>query len=146
MKEHHKTYQYFVLVVLNENEAKFGVTGKLLMSDDMRLLCKKILLIESIVLSSTKLNRTCKTNMIDVHKACQILVDHGLLSIESKMLANKSCYHEAYLKRIPQDNGNMIEFTLLLARFGIYNVDSYYETLKTGKLSVLSVDNIRDIK
>jgi hypothetical protein len=80
--------------------------------------------------------------MIDVHKACQILIDHGLLTVEDKMLANKSSYCDAYLKQVPQSAADMIEFTLLLAQFGIYNLDTYYSTLKTGKLYLIDIDHL----
>ncbi|CAF2053053.1 unnamed protein product [Rotaria magnacalcarata] len=118
-------------IVPIHNVNKISIVRNSLVSEGMKHLCKKILLVESVILSNTKLNRTCKTNMIDVHKACQILIDHGLLTVEDKMLANKSSYCDAYLKQVPQSAVDMIEFTLLLAQFGIYNLDTYYSTLKT---------------
>ncbi|CAF1414850.1 unnamed protein product, partial [Adineta ricciae] len=102
-----------------------------LIPDDMKALCKKILLCDSIVLSSTKLNKVCKTNMVDVHKACQLLIDNKLLTKEDKMLANKSSYHECYLKTIPQNKSALVEFSITLAKFGIYDIHTYYDTLKT---------------
>ncbi|CAF4308031.1 unnamed protein product [Rotaria magnacalcarata] len=129
-------------IVPIHNENKISIARNPLVSEGMKLLCKKILLVESVILSNTKLNRTCKTNMIDVHKGCQILIDHGLLTVEDKMLANKSSYCDAYLKQVPQSAADMIEFTLLLAQFGIYNLDTYYSILKTGKLYLIDIDHL----
>ncbi|UJR17415.1 hypothetical protein I4U23_004310 [Adineta vaga] len=106
-------------------------SSDILIPEDMKILCKKILLSDSIVLSSTKLNKTCKTNMVDVHKACQLLIDYKLLIKENKMLANKSSYHECYLKNIPQNKSASVEFSITLTKFGIYDINMYYDTLKT---------------
>jgi hypothetical protein len=104
-----------------------------LITEDMKLLCKKILLSDSIILSSTKLNKVCKTNMIDVYKACRLLIENGLLIREKKMLANKSSYYECYLKQIPCDKSKLVDFSFILAKFGIVDINMYYDTLKTSK-------------
>lgn len=108
-------------------------TGDALITDEMKSLCKKILLTDSIVLSSTKLNKTCKTNMVDVHKACHLLIANGLLTKENKILANKSSYYECYLKQIPCDKSKLVDFSFTLAKFGIADINLYYDTLKTSK-------------
>ena len=77
--------------------------------------------------------------MIDVHKACNLLVDFGLLSIETKMLANKKIYFESYLKQIPQDKSVLVDFTIRLSKFGILDVNDYFDTLKISKL-IFSTD------
>ncbi|CAF2139182.1 unnamed protein product [Rotaria magnacalcarata] len=115
----------------SETSTKFMELNDFLISDNMKILCRRILLTDSVVLSSTKLNKTCKTNMVDVHKACNLLIDHGLLSIENKMLANKFTYHESYIKTIPQNKSYLVDFSLTLAKFGIFDIQTYYETLKT---------------
>ncbi len=112
----------------------------MLLSDDMKNLCNKILLIKSVILSGTKLNKSCKANKVDTHKACKVLIDHGLLSLEYKILANKSKYNEAYLKKIPRSQAEMLDFTLMLSKFEIRNIDSYFETLKTSKLFLILAD------
>lgn len=78
--------------------------------------------------------------MSDVHKACDLLIEYGLLSMETTMLANKHCYHESYMKRIPRDKSNSLDFSLKLAKFGIVNIDKYYESLKTSKFVIFKVD------
>lgn len=78
--------------------------------------------------------------MVDVHKACNLLIEYGLLSLESKMLANKLMFHECYLKIIPRNKSDLVDFSLTLANFGIFDVNTYYDTLKTGKLVIVYID------
>ncbi|CAF4832902.1 unnamed protein product [Rotaria sp. Silwood1] len=40
--------------------------------------------------------------MIDVHTACQMLVDYSLLYFEDIVHANRASFHDAYLKKLPQ--------------------------------------------
>ncbi|CAF4993784.1 unnamed protein product, partial [Rotaria sp. Silwood1] len=114
-----------------EISTRCATSSDYIISEDMKILCKRILLSDSIILSSTKLNKVCKSNMVDVHKACKLLIEYGLLSIETKMLANKSPYYECYMKKIPQNQSRLVDFSLKLSKFGIVNIDTYYETLKT---------------
>ncbi|CAF0822804.1 unnamed protein product [Rotaria sordida] len=110
---------------------KYAISASCILTEDMKALCKKILLSDSIILSSTKLNKTCNnTNMIDVHKACRLLIDNGLLEKEKKLLANKHSYFESYLKQIPKNKSELVDFSVALARFGIIDIDMYYATLK----------------
>jgi hypothetical protein len=104
------------------------------------MLCKRILLSDSIILSSTKLNKVCKTNMVDVHKACSLLIEYKLLSIETKVLANKSSYYEAYIKKMPENKPECVDFSLKLAKFGIVDINMYYESLKNSKFDAFKVD------
>ncbi|CAF4219360.1 unnamed protein product [Rotaria magnacalcarata] len=86
-----------------ESSKQLTASNDSLMSEGMKMLCKRILLTDSVILSSTKLNKICKTNMIDVRKACNLLIEHGLLSLENKLLANKFTYHESYMKQLPRN-------------------------------------------
>ncbi|CAF4236239.1 unnamed protein product [Rotaria magnacalcarata] len=86
-----------------ESSKQLTASNDSLMSEGMKMLCKRILLTDSVILSSTKLNKICKTNMIDVRKACNLLIEHGLLSLENKLLANKFTYHESYIKQLPRN-------------------------------------------
>ena len=83
--------------------------------------------------------------MLDVHKACKLLIEHGLLSIETKILANKYTYYESYMKKIPQNESHLVDFSLTLAKFGVFDVDLYYETLKTSKFAVYKTDKQLDM-
>ncbi|CAF3856692.1 unnamed protein product [Rotaria sordida] len=101
-----------------------------IISDEMKALGKKILLSDTILLSKTKLNKVCKTNRDDIRKACQLLIDHELLSVEPKALGNKSSYFESYLKETPENKSQLVDFSLKLAKFGITDIDKYYVKLK----------------
>jgi hypothetical protein len=79
--------------------------------------------------------------MIDVHKACAVLVEHGLISIESDLLANKIAYHESYLKLMPTSKSALLDFTLALAKFGIVNIEQYCKTLTKGERSLCWGEN-----
>ncbi|CAF1308626.1 unnamed protein product [Rotaria magnacalcarata] len=114
-----------------ESSKQLTASNDSLMSEGMKMLCKRILLTDSVILSSTKLNKICKTNMIDVRKACNLLIEHGLLSLENKLLANKFTYHESYIKQLPRNKAYLVDFSLTLVKFGIVNFEAYYETLKT---------------
>ena len=118
-----------------------GQEKLILTTDNMVALCRKILLIDSAIISYSKLNKVCRTNMIDVHKACAILLEHGLISIESDLLANKIAYHESYLKLMPTSKSTLLDFTLALAKFGVVNIEQYCKTLAKGERSLCWVEN-----
>jgi len=130
----HNVHNFFLYHIVPPVVSTTDTTSTdILITEDMKILCKKILLSDSIVLSSTKLNKICKTNMVDVHKACKLLVENSLLKREKKMLANKSSYFECYLKQIPQNKSKLVDFSFKLAKFGIVDISMYYDTLKTSK-------------
>ena len=78
--------------------------------------------------------------MVDVHKACNLLIQHKLLSLEAKMLANKSSYFESYMKKVPQNKLQLVDFSLTLAKFGIIDINAYYDSLKTSKFDAFKLD------
>lgn len=77
--------------------------------------------------------------MLDVHKACAVLIEYEMLSLEAKMLANKYTYHECYLKKIPINKSSLVDFSLKLAKFGIFNIEAYFDTLKKSKMFLCEV-------
>ncbi|CAF4524874.1 unnamed protein product, partial [Didymodactylos carnosus] len=99
-------------------------------SNKMKQLCKKILLIPSVILSSTKLNKSLKTySMPDVHKACQLLINKKLIELKPDLLANNVNFVESYLKLLPSNRIDEVEFALKLTYFDINNIQLYYDTL-----------------
>ena len=72
--------------------------------------------------------------MVDVHKACKVLIQHELMSSENDLLANKTTYHECYLKMVPTCISSSVDFTLKLAKFGILNIEHYFQSMKTSAL------------
>ncbi|CAF1037821.1 unnamed protein product [Adineta ricciae] len=100
-------------------------------SNNIKVLCDKLLLSNTIVISRTKLNKICKINIDDIEKACKVLIDYGLLSLETNVLGNKHCYYESFLKQIPKSQSELLDFSMKLSIFGIDNINSYYATLKT---------------
>jgi hypothetical protein len=109
-------------------------------SDEHKALCNKILLSNTIVVSRTKLNKVCKINMKDAEKACQILIDNELLSLETNILGNRHSYYESFLKQIPQNQSVLMEFCLKLAKFGIDDIKKYYDTLTTSKFHIFTIN------
>ncbi|CAF4033679.1 unnamed protein product [Didymodactylos carnosus] len=83
-------------------------------SNKMKQLFKKILLIPSVILSSTKLNKSLKAYMIELKPDC---------------LANNVNFVESYLKLLPSKRIDEVEFALKLTYFDINNIQLYYDTL-----------------
>jgi hypothetical protein len=146
--ENSKTREYYITYIVSLNIVSTEISTKLttlnndslnndMISKDMEKLCHRILSADSIILSNSKLNKVCKMNMPDVRKGCNLLIEYGLLSIEPKMLANRFCYYESYMKKIPQNKSELVDFSLKLAKFGITDINKYYESLKTSKFVIL---------
>ncbi|CAF4258029.1 unnamed protein product [Rotaria sp. Silwood2] len=123
-----------------EISTRFTTSNDYMIPENMKILCKRILLSDSTILSSTKLNKVCKTNMVDVHKACNLFIENELLSLETKMMAKKFTYYESYMKKIPQNKSQLVDFSLTLAKFGVFDINVYYETLKTSKFYTFKID------
>lgn len=100
----------------------------------MKKLCRKILLIDSVILSNTKLYKTLKVDTAIVRRACEVLVEHNLLSLEKEILANQYTFFDAYLKQLPRTPVEASSFATNLLRFDIFSIASYYETVINGKL------------
>jgi hypothetical protein len=78
--------------------------------------------------------------MKDAEKACQILIDNDLLSLETNVLGNRHSYYESFLKQIPQNQSKLMKFSLTLAKFGIDNIKTYYDTLTISKFHTLTIN------
>ncbi|CAF1672956.1 unnamed protein product, partial [Didymodactylos carnosus] len=85
---------------------------------EMKDLCRKILLIKSPVLSFSKLNKSLSCySMVDVHKACDLLIQKKLLEKRNNLLGNTQKYFDSYLKLLPVNMQETVKFAGLLKEF-----------------------------
>jgi hypothetical protein len=78
--------------------------------------------------------------MKDAEIACQILIDNKLLSLETNVLGNRHSYYESFLKQIPQNQSELMKFSLRLAKFGIDNIKKFYDTLTISKFHTFMIN------
>ncbi|CAF1219741.1 unnamed protein product, partial [Didymodactylos carnosus] len=85
------------------------------LSEKIKDICGKVLMIDSPLLSRTLLNRSISGhNMTDIHKACEVLIKMKLLSLKTDFLANKHSYRPCYLKLLPHTAVEEINFSMML--------------------------------
>ncbi|CAF1377686.1 unnamed protein product [Didymodactylos carnosus] len=65
------------------------------------------------------------------HQAARCLIDAGLLSLQSRLVANNTQYCEVYLKAVPSLSLEILPFMKQLNKFNIDEINEYLATLKT---------------
>ncbi|CAF4520997.1 unnamed protein product [Didymodactylos carnosus] len=109
------------------------------LSEKMKDICGKVLMIDSPLLSRTLLNRSISGhNMTDIHKACEVLIKMKLLSLKTNFLANKHSYQPCYLKLLPNTVVEEINFSMMLKDVGIKDIQMYFNTMKKIKTKNLA--------
>ncbi|CAF1623114.1 unnamed protein product [Didymodactylos carnosus] len=103
-----------------------------LAEDKMNELCRRILLIPSPIVTSTAFNRYITTaSATQCHQAARCLIDAGLLSLQSRLVANNTQYCEVYLKAVPSSSLEILPFMKQLNKFNIDDINEYLATFKT---------------